>query len=195
MSQAAERGFPVSIYRSSAVSGNMHSSAPEPDQDFIRLMVRTMVANRSTPKIGTQAPEFAVDFIPIDFLTSNLLRLSTSTSLPTDPSNGKPSIFHIGNTNPLPLSKLSGLMGKIRQDGRKGRALPLDSWLDIVSKDEDPDAQMRFAVLKDYFTAGHNMFALERTKTAEAGEAAGGDVAECPPASRVEYLKWLFSGV
>ena len=203
MTQAAARGFPVSIYRASAVSGMTESTAPEPSNDFIRSMVRSMIQFGCVPQIGLQKPEFAVDFIPVNYLTSSIHCLATTNTASKIAEPSKiPSIFHLGNENPLPLSKLPAFMSKIRQDGRRGRALPLDAWLDVVSRDEDPEAQLRWAVLRDYFTAGHNMFALDRTETSEAlqktqeGEEAGGrKVAACPSVNGEEYLKFLFKGL
>ena len=182
MGQAAARGFAVSIYRASAVTGSTTSGVPEPSDDFIRRMVLSMIQFRCTPQIGVQDPEFAIDFIPVNYLTTSMHSLASSNNVHGRAKGGAAALFHLGNERPLPLSKLPALMGTIRGDGKNGRSVPLDVWLDMVSQDEDPAAQLRWAVLKDYFTAGHKMFALDRTETKTALETvADGKVAACPP--------------
>ena len=185
MTQASQRGFPVSIYRASAVTASMSTKVSEPADDFIRRMVLGMIECGCTPEIRRTDTEFAVDFIPVDYLVSTLYQLAT-----TDIRNQDLSIYHIGNPSPLLLSALPRLMGDVRNDQTVGRSVTLDDWFDLAAKGANKDDQLRWAVLKDYLTMGHVMFALDRAETDEKIRTVGGD-AICPPVD-AEYLRQMW---
>lgn len=185
MSQAAARGFPVFIYRSSAVTASTSTNVPEPPDDFIRRMVLSMIEVGCVPRIGLKDPQFAVDFIPVNYLTSTMYYISRSQEMKD--KNG-PAIFHVGNESPLALRHLPALMGEIRQDGTTGRSVLLEEWLQLASVGQSEEAQLRWAVLKDYLVNGHNMFALDRTRTDEAMGGMGEERVKCPPVD-AEYLR------
>ena len=188
LTRAAERGFRVGIHRASAVSASARTRVPEPADDFIRRMVLGMIASRCAPRIGAAGePGFAVDFVPVDYLVETMHKLAGCDTLRRE----ELSIFHIGNERPLEVAELPGLMGDIRADGKDGQTASLEEWLDVVSTSEDEEDQLRWAVLKDYFTGGHNMFALDQTKTWEAMAVAGAS-RRCPPMD-AKYLREMFA--
>ena len=182
LTQAAERGFPVSIYRASAVTASTRTKVPEPADDFIRRMVLSMIDSGAAPAIGTSDPQFAVDFIPVDYLVSTLYNLSSSDRV----ASPDLAIFHVGNEKPLPLAALPSLMCDIRGQGVEGRSVELGEWLDMVAKGQNDEGTLRWAVLRDYLGMGHNMFALDRAKTQKAIQVVGESV-QCPPVDG-EYL-------
>ncbi|CAO1600411.1 hypothetical protein XANCAGTX0491_004101 [Xanthoria calcicola] len=185
MTQASERGFPVSIYRASAVTASTITNVPEPADDFIRRMVLGMIESGCIPEVGQTEPQFAVDFIPVDYLVGTIFKLSLHSDTIGD--DGKPSIYHIGNPNPLPLNKLPDLMGEIRNNhGGVGRRANLDEWIDeMLNTDIDEAARLRWNVLRSYLSMGHVMFALEQGATAKRIQkmmgGVGGDELKCPP--------------
>lgn len=185
MTQASQRGFPVSIYRASAVTASTFTKVPEPADDFIRRMVLGMIECGCTPEVGLADPQFAVDFIPVDYLASTMYRLSSA-----DIGTRDLSIHHVGNPSPLPLSQLPRLMGAVRNDETVGRSASLDAWFDLVSQNADTDDRLRWAILKDYLAMGHVMFALDRTETDKKIETVGG-YARCPPVD-AEYLRRMW---
>ncbi|KAL8725318.1 MAG: hypothetical protein Q9166_007424 [cf. Caloplaca sp. 2 TL-2023] len=189
MTQASERGFPVSIYRASAVTASTSTNVPEPADDFIRRMVLGMIEAGSIPEIGSADPSFAVDFIPVNYLARNIYMLSRS-SIPVA-GDGKPSIYHVGNPKPLPLSNLPSLMGDIRNDHTIGRSASLEKWSDMVSKNANEDDQLRWMVLKNYLRMGHVMFALDDKETNRMIQTVGGNL-DCPPVDSA-YLKRMWN--
>ncbi len=188
MTQASKRGFQVSIYRASAVTASTFTNVPEPADDFIRWMVLGMIESGCTPEIGRTDPQFAVDFVPVDYLVSTLYSLSSSDNPVIH--NKELSIYHLGNLSPLPLSVLPGLVSDIRSDGKVGRSVSLNEWLSIVSKSSNEDDRLRWAVLKDYLRMGHVMFALDREETEDKIQIVGEKV-RCPPVDR-EYLRGMW---
>ena len=185
MTQASQRGFLVSIYRASAVTASTSTKVPEPADDFIRRMVLGMIECGCTPEIGRADPQFAVDFIPVDYLTSTMYRLSSN-----DIRSQDLSIYHVGNPNPLLLRDLPSLMGDVRKDHTLGRSVSLNEWFDLASKNANADDRLRWTVLKDYLTMGHVMFALDGTETDKKIQTVGG-YAKCPPVD-AEYLKRMW---
>lgn len=190
MNQAAVRGFSVSIYRASAVTANTSTNVREPADDFIRRMVLSMIEVGCVPEIGLEDPRFAVDFMPVDYLTSTMYNISRSQQARL---KDEPAIFHIGNESPLPLRHLPALMGDIRQDGSTGRSVPLEEWLQLASVGQDEEARLRWAVLKDYLMKGHSMFPLDRTRTAKVMGGLGVGGVRCPPVDAQYLRKTLMS--
>ncbi|KAA8649458.1 putative Nonribosomal peptide synthetase [Aspergillus tanneri] len=189
MEQAAERGFPVTIYRASAATGSSVTSVPEPKDDFIRTMILSMVQAGAVPDLTQADLAFVADFVPVDYLTEGFHALATSGLQP--PIDGKEATFHhLCNPSPLPISRLPSLVGEIlAEPGRAGKTLPVAEWLETVSRmDDSPDARVRWEVLSEYFDLGHNMFALESSKTREKLRRLG--VVECPPIG-AEYLRTM----
>jgi amino acid adenylation domain-containing protein/thioester reductase-like protein len=180
MEKAAQRGFPVTIYRASAATGSVVTGVAEPEVDFIRAMILSMVQSGLVPSLPTNGDDFVADFVPVDYLTDAFHALATSEL--AAPSSRTGAIFyHICNPSPLPISQIPSFVGEIyEQPGRAGKVLPVAEWLETVSRmDMSPDAQLRWEVLREYFDLGHNMFALDSEET--RGVLAKLDVDECPP--------------
>ncbi|MCJ1260514.1 hypothetical protein MMC22_000375 [Lobaria immixta] len=190
MNQAAVRGFSVSIYRASAVTASTSTNVREPADDFIRRMVLSTIEVGCVPEIGLEDPRFAVDFMPVDYLTSTMYNISRSQQARL---KDEPAIFHIGNESPLPLRHLPVLMGDIRQDGSTGRSVPLEEWLQLASVGQDEEARLRWAVLKDYLMKGHSMFVLDRTRTVKVVGGLGVGGVRCPPVDAQYLRKTLMS--
>ncbi|KAL8857831.1 MAG: hypothetical protein Q9178_005587 [Gyalolechia marmorata] len=173
MTQASERGFPVSIYRASAVTGSTLTNVPEPADDFIRRMVLGMIESGSIPKVGHAEVPFAVDFIPVNYLTTNMYKLSTKVPIAR---SGEVSIYHLGNPKPLPLSKLPQLMGEIRGDETVGHSIGLEQWFQGVLKGANEQDQLKWSLLRDYLRMGHVMFALDAEETNRMIQVVGGEL-------------------
>lgn len=211
MSQAAARGFSISIYRPSAVAASAATNVPESDDDLVRHMVLSMIGAGRVPSIDHQDHPFVIDFVPVDHLASTIYSLSRRARSPTRPSADQPAIFHIGSPSPLPLRDLPGIMAEIRDDKVRGRSVPLDNWLQsffhiaTVGNPSDEARQLRWTVLKTYLTSGHLMFALDSSGTKAAmkkltigvdgGQHAGSESLQSPPID-VTYLRrmWIRAG-
>lgn len=192
MEKAAQRGFPVTIYRASAVTGSVVTGVAEPKEDFIRAMVMSMVESGVVPSLPTQGGEFVADFVPVDYLTDTFHALATSQLSPL-PTSSTYAFYHICNPSPLPIVKIPDLIGEIYSEhGRSGRVLSVDEWLETVARmDESLDAQLRWEVLREYFRLGHHMFALDDRESRKVIAKLGVD--ECPPLD-VAYLRRMVNG-
>lgn len=206
LSEAARRGFPVSIYRASASTLNISSSSTiaAAGDDFTSNMILDMIELGHVPDVGQADPPFAIDLIPINYLTSVIVRLSTSDLIRTTAGHGNepaPAYYHIGNPAPLKLSALPALMAKIRDDGHAGSVLPVNEWTQLMCErssrgNHDEWADVVWTISKEYLELGHTMFSLDDRRTSEALTLArqgdgDEDIVHCPPVDEI-YLGDMF---
>jgi thioester reductase-like protein len=190
LTAAAERGFPVSIYRTSTVTGSTATGVAEPQDDFIRVMIMNMVDHGMIPRVEGSGPEFVVDVMPVNYMASTVFDIASGEEIV---QHQQPAIYHVGNKKPLPLKDLPALVGAIRgKDSRDvvGRIVPLAEWLKRQQAGADEQQQLRWVVMHDYFLNGHCMFALDRTNTDAALQLVGERV-NCPPVDE-QYLRQLW---
>ena len=194
LNEAANRGFPVTIYRSSAMTSNITSDISTPADNLTLNMVLSMIEVGSVPDLSTSGPEFVIDFIPIDYLTSVMAHLSSSDAL------GPPkrlTYYHVGNPSPLKLRDLPAVIARIRDDGVKGSIIPLSEWLRSIraaasgggGRDADERSHLESTVLEQFLNLGHTMFSLDSAQT-KAALGKTGSVFECPAVDE-KYLSRL----
>lgn len=190
LTQAAERGFDVRIFRASATTGSTTTGVPEPSEDFVRTMVMEgFILSGYIPKLNPESPEFVVDFIPVNYLASSMHRLSSDDLAPRN----VPAIYHLTNPSPLSTKDLCDLMAEIRPDGKKGQLIGLDEWLEkVMASARDEQDMLGWSVLDAYMRKGHVMFALDQGLTEDELERVGKEV-ECPPIDKV-YLNRMLAG-
>ncbi|GAQ46314.1 lovastatin nonaketide synthase [Aspergillus niger] len=189
LTRAAARGFPVTIYRSSAISGNTVTGVPSSDQDIVRGLVMDMVRHGVVPQAGTSDVPFVVDFIPVNYL-ADVLGYLTAVHDTTRPAGLE--VLHITNPKPLSLDQLPRLAAAIRGDGQSARSVSVEGWLEALEQAVGEDEQLRLETLRNYFLNGHNMFALNCRK-ANALLAEKKDLVACPPVDE-NYLRDLWMG-
>lgn len=194
LNEAANRGFPVTIYRSSAVTSNINSNLATPEDNLTQNMMLSMIEAGSVPDLETRSPEFAIDFIPIDYLASVMTHLSSSDVV--GPPEGI-AYYHIGNPSPLKLRDLPAIITQIRDDGVKGSVVPLSEWVTSLASaasggggGDDETSQLEKTVLKQFLDLGHTMFSLDGARTKAALKKTG-SVVECPAVDE-KYLGRLF---
>ena len=186
LTHASHRGFGISLYRSSAVTASSMTHVPEPIYDLYRYTIMRMVQIGCVPDTSafTSPLPFAIDFIPVDYLTSTLFDLSLSSAalLPTTTDLTRaavnhriPLIHHIGNPAPLLLQDLPPLM-LLREKNKSAiipqvRVLPLEDWLRAMSTGLAAGEELRIAAIRDMFGMGHCSFSLDRKKTAAVLES------------------------
>ena len=212
LARAAQRGFRVSIYRSSAATASSATKVAEPMYDLYRYVIMRMIQACCIPEMpafATALP-FAIDFIPVDYLVSTLFRLSLSSpgALPADKHGvNTPTIYHIGNPRPLLLRNLPSIIPQVlRQEAVKPnvRVLPMERWLLTIGSKLAAGEELRVAAMRAMFALGHHPFALDRTNTAAAlallkeksernkgkGEVNGRHWVSCPPVD-ADYLRGM----
>ncbi|KAJ5533456.1 lovastatin nonaketide synthase [Penicillium frequentans] len=196
LTRAADRGFPITIYRASSSTGNTSTGVASSQSDFVRGLILDMIRHNVIPKAGTTDHPFVVDFVPVNYLVDVLIRLSMQRRNAQEALSSTPDlqIFHITNPRPLPLNQLPALTGLIRGDDNPdqiGQHVSVDDWLAHSTQgNAGEDEQLRREVLGDYFRQGHNMFALDRSCT-DAALAGVEDLAVCPSVDEA-YLRALW---
>ncbi|KAL8720892.1 MAG: hypothetical protein Q9225_002310 [Loekoesia sp. 1 TL-2023] len=192
LNQAANRGFPVSIYRASAITSAMATNGMTPYEDLTQNLFLGMINLGIVPDLGNLGPQFSIDLIPVDYLTSLMAQISRSDASMTEENL---RYYHIGNPAPLELSALPNLISKIRMDGLAGTTVSMPEWV-LQTRDRAGDqdqAQLELSVFKQFLELGHIMFSLDSKGTKEAlkkVKEAGGVVSECPPVDEM-YLRKL----
>lgn len=182
LTQAAARGFPVTLFRASAMSGSRKTSVPAPREGIIQQLIVAMLQTGRIPEVEG----FVVDFVPVDFVVSGMIEL-TYPPTPYCVESEKLAIRHLTNPEPLSMRRLQKMMPNMT-------FCSSEAWLDAVLNDvrctrNEGDAA-RWAAIGGYFKEGHNQFALDNEETMEALERAGGVARRCPPVDRT-YLKTL----
>ncbi|KAA8652104.1 putative Nonribosomal peptide synthetase [Aspergillus tanneri] len=195
---AAKRGFPVKIFRGSAMTGSTKSGVPEYRDGIIQQTIMGMILTGTVPELDG----FVADFVPVDHLASWLYSLSfndleqehNDSDLPPAVKSPGATYYHVTNPSPLPLSRLVELIPQLRPTlvAAGARSLPLDRWLEKVESEASTGAgdDLRWAAMRDLFQSGHNMWALDTAATQSALRRAGERPEACPPVD-AKYLKRL----
>lgn len=189
LTQAAQRGFGINIFRASTVTGSALTGVPEPDDDFVRRMVLDMIDAGSVFTTDLlNAPPFVLDFVPVNILTGAMCDISGSEELRAQckiPALDNLSVYHISNASPLAMADLAALMPRLRADGKAGTQLPLHEWARVMKgKASSEAARLRLAAVINVLEKGHVMFALEASRTRKALEIVG-TYEECPAVDEV----------
>ncbi|KAL9086235.1 MAG: hypothetical protein Q9159_004300 [Coniocarpon cinnabarinum] len=182
LTQAAARGFPVTIFRASAMSGSRKTGIPAPREGIIQQLITSFLQTGKIPDIEG----FVVDFVPVDYVVAGVIALTQPQ--PYTPDAEKLAIRHLSNPEPLTLRRLQKMMPDISFCGP-------DEWLAAVLDEpactQNEGDAARWAAIGGYIKEGHTMFALDMDETLEA-LANTGDVMDrgCPPINQ-NYLRRL----
>ncbi|KAI0398130.1 polyketide synthase, partial [Xylariaceae sp. FL0594] len=194
LTAAAARGFPVTITRASAVTSATSALSSSKDvhlDEFTLGIVLDMIDKAVVPRLGSaNLPPFSIDFVPIEYLVSAFVALTThehSDAGSSSSTSKKPEVYHIGNPQPLGLSGLPDIVKEIRPEVNSVPEVSLEDWLDTAGKasgDVQADAagQVISTVLREYFPRGHVMFSLDRGNTAKILDTVWPELDQkCPP--------------
>jgi amino acid adenylation domain-containing protein/thioester reductase-like protein len=199
--KAAERGFPVTITRASAVTAAANGTGVlDAGDEFTMRIIVNMIETGMVPKIGKpDQPSYAIDVIPADWLATNFLALtSEQAALDALSSAAVPHIYHITNPHPLHLEDLPQIISSMRPGETKAKLVPLDDWLSSMESAEGEDAAgqvVRSAVLKEYLTNGNVMFSLNSTRTMKVLEELMPGVTDKCPAVDGTFLDGLWKRI
>ncbi|KAJ5603236.1 hypothetical protein N7537_006192 [Penicillium hordei] len=177
LTKAAGRGYPVSIYRSSSISGSIFTNVPAPSLDFVNGMIMQMIRHRLVPDISApnaNSGDVVIDFIPVDVLTHAIYSRSVAGTIP----HQLPCIYHLGSSQPLRLHDLPSTIDSIFKEGnyelgQPARIVGLRTWLEVVRKNASEQEQLYWTVIEQYLQHGHIMFALDQSQTVSASRTAG----------------------
>ncbi|PNY28233.1 Hybrid Polyketide synthase-nonribosomal peptide synthetase [Tolypocladium capitatum] len=199
--KAAQRGFPVSITRSSAVTAAAQGTGVlDPCDEFAMRIVVSMIESGMVPQIGRpDQPSFAVDVIPVDWLASSFFALTSrkealSYSAPSTLYT-TPQIYHVTNPRPLRLKDLPQIIADLRPGQRRAKLVPLEDWLGRMETAGGKDAAaqlVRRAVIKQNLSTGSVMFSLDSKRTMDILDALSPGVMGNCPAVDAELLNGLW---
>jgi len=190
--QAAERGFPVTIYRASALLPRLSGKKTTATADNFTLgMVKATLELGVVPDIAFEDPPFSIDFVPTDYIASILARLSLSRSHRDLGGGKKVQYFHIGNPTPLKLHDLPAILRELHEGEGVGRIVGAEEWVELMGKrmkdSNGGEAQIELKVLEEYVRVRHSMFSLDDRETRKVLEEENEDdkrrvgSVECPP--------------
>ena len=186
LNEAAHRGFPVSIYRASAVTASLNAGIATPDDNFTQNIITGIFQSGVAPAFEQPVH---VDFAPIDYVTQAIARLSTSTDINTKAVSRMAQIFHIGNPKPLLMRELPGIAAKM---GKDVALATVEEWVHgMLSRASNDASQVEVTVVKSYIDNGHQMFALNQEQTLEQLKQLGGVRASCPPVDEKMLMHML----
>ncbi|KHN94311.1 polyketide synthase [Metarhizium album ARSEF 1941] len=200
LTKAAQRGFPVTITRTSGVTAAVRGSGvPNPGDEFITRIVVSMIESGMVPQIGrADQPSFAVDVVPVDWLVSSFFALTSRkealSHVPSSEMHSAPQIYHITNPLPLRLKDLPRIIAQLQSEQTTPRLVSLDQWLSSMesAEDEDADSQVvRSTVLRQYLSTGAVMFSLDNKKTMDVLDVLNPGAAAGCPAVDAELLGTL----
>jgi thioester reductase-like protein len=154
---AALRGFPTAIYRCSAHTAPLESSTKTPSDNFtLNLflgMIRAGVVPTTNPLSGPGL-EPTVNFMPIDYVSDTIVRLSTRKITGT---TSTAQLFNINNPSPLPWSQLPAVIAQVREDGKPGTLVDIETWtqrmLDNATTEQE---RLEWCVFREYLNLGQN---------------------------------------
>ncbi|KAK5987499.1 Hybrid PKS-NRPS synthetase pynA [Cladobotryum mycophilum] len=199
--KAAQRGFPVSITRASAVTGSAEGKGMlDAGDEFTMRIIISMIESGVVPQIGNpDQPNFAVDVIPIDWLASNFFTLtSQKAALAHEDSSAlynSPQVYHINNPRPLRLIDLPQIVAELKPEQGPAKVVTLEEWFNNMETASDADATgniLKSAVLKQYLSTGVVMFSLDNEKTMNIIEALNPGMVDLCPAVNAEFMNSLW---
>ncbi|KAL4904773.1 hypothetical protein BDW74DRAFT_178346 [Aspergillus multicolor] len=200
LANAADRGFPTRIYRSSMPTASTATAIPPPDSGVIERLVTLMLQSGLVPRPQPGKPDMAVDLVPVDVLASWLHSLSTSAvNSQSETDADQLQILHITNPHPLPFSQLTEIVPMLSANSpRRGELLDHETWLERLGKHCGASAsesdRLIWVAITSLLKEGHVMFPLDGKRTQAAlrkvALQAQGPVLDCPPVD-AEYLRLL----
>ncbi|KAH6899708.1 polyketide synthase [Thelonectria olida] len=197
LTKAAERGFPVTITRASALTAASRGNGTlDAGDEFTMRIILSMIESGMVPQIGTpEQPSFAVDVIPVDWLASNFFTLTTEKSALSAISSSDlytmPQIYHITNPRPLQLKDLPQVIADLRSDHKKAELVTLEDWMrtmETAGGEDSAGQTVRNEVLRQYLNTGYVMFSLDNRRTMDILETLSPNVEERCPAVDARFL-------
>lgn len=188
LANAADRGFPTCIYRSSMPTASTQTQIPPAENGVIERIVTLMLQTGYVPEPQPEQPDMAVDLVPVNILSSWLYLLST-----VPPETDRLRIWHLTNPHPLPFTQILDVIPTLANGPGRGELLSLEAWLERVEKvcSVSQRDQLIWAATTNLLREGHNMFQLDGQSTQLALKRFP-EALKCP-AVDARYLDQLLS--
>ncbi|MFI6046871.1 amino acid adenylation domain-containing protein [Nocardia sp. NPDC051321] len=176
VTEAGERGLPVSVFRLGRIGGDSRTGACQ-TSDFFWLLVKASQEVGLAPEV-----DFAVDLAPADFTGSAMVELART------PQPGA-HIYHLRNPRPCTFTDA---IGWLRESGWPVRLVPLDQWRDAIAAHAASagPGSASFSVLS-LLSANDGLTPLIQFDVDKAVSALDGVGVHCPPVSRDLFIRYL----
>lgn len=201
MTKAARRGFPIAIYRFSAVTASTDTRIHNPTSDILPLMARQIILSRRIPDFVDDRVQFALDFVPVNYMAAALCDLSTHEAVRDGGATARgPVIYHVCNPKSMTIHDLSDAIRAIVPENGKEtmKAVPKDQWAKASMAaygNMQKETKLRLDALQTYFDHGHVMFSLSCSRTLKSLRDIDSEALEsCPPVDW-RYLQGMMAEV
>lgn len=182
--EAARRGLPATIYRTSRISGHSRTGATSNGHDLLSAMIKACVTLGAYPTLTIE-----VSLMPVDHVARAIVHLARDGRSP-----GR--AFHL--FQPAPIA-WSALVGMIEVAGYPMQALGYDEWRARLKR-AAADHPRREALARLWLLLGPDSALLgerPRYDAPNSRECLAGSGIECPPIDQAligTYLDWFCRG-
>ncbi|GAA1608855.1 hypothetical protein GCM10009764_36000 [Nocardia ninae] len=176
VTEAGERGLPVSVFRLGRIGGDSRTGACQ-TSDFFWLLVKASQEVGLAPEV-----DFAVDLAPADFTGAAMVELARDAEPGTH-------IYHLRNPQPCGFTDA---IGWLRESGRPVRLVALDQWRDAIAAHAASagPGSASFSVLS-LLSANGGLTPLIQFDVDQAVTALDSVGVQCPPVSRDLFIRYL----
>ncbi|WP_378741758.1 amino acid adenylation domain-containing protein [Nocardia brasiliensis] len=176
VTEAGERGLPVSVFRLGRIGGDSRTGACQ-TSDFFWLLVKASQEVGLAPEV-----DFAVDLAPADFTGAAMVELART------PQPGA-HIYHL--RNPRPCS-FTDAIGWLRESGWPVRPVTLDQWRDAIAAHAASagPGSASYSVLS-LLSANDGLTPLIQFDVDKAVTELDRVGVQCPPVSRELFTRYL----
>lgn len=159
---AAQRGIPVTIFRSSMCASSPASSVPLARTDINRRILEGSLQVGLVPDFSS-ARGGGMSWITADFLIQSMLHISQR---PSSGPTANARIHHIVSGNHIPYTKLAEILDVSYTQGKMRTVRP-GEWFEALKASGNPEMTMQAEVLESWCQAGWVPFGLEAKDTLE----------------------------
>jgi amino acid adenylation domain-containing protein/thioester reductase-like protein len=135
VSEAAERGLPVSVYRPGNISGHSGTGASNP-RDLLGAIFSESLRAGAAPGVDG----WRVEMTPADFVAAAILEAASNPEAPG-------GVYHLANPDPVPAEKI---FDWLEDAGHELERLPYREWVEKVeaapAEDDGPGTVLRGAM-------------------------------------------------
>ena len=157
--QAAQRGIPVTIFRSCMCGGSPGSGVALARTDINRRILEGSLQVGMVPDFSSSRGG-GMSWITADFLIQSILHLSQRRGGPV----GAARIHHIVSDNHVPYTELADLLD-VSYNQTKMVSVEPEIWFEALRANGNPEMTMQAEVLEKWCTAGWVPFGLEAKET------------------------------
>ncbi|KAK6359052.1 hypothetical protein TWF696_000222 [Orbilia brochopaga] len=180
--KAAEKGIPVSLYRSCMCGGSRRTGEPVGRTDINRRILEASLQVGMVPDFSSQKGG-GMSWVSVDFLVESIYLLSQL------PSTSTANIYHVVNDQHNLYSDIPKIL-RTSHSGDQMRSVDPAQWFTALRSQNDTEMTMMAEVLARWHTAGWVPFGLEAKETLAILKENG----LTPPVFDLEFVQKIIVG-